>query len=58
MLLSYNQALLIGGSDSIIGYAIKAYGNLEILMQLGCGDVLVSGNELRLALHAEFDPTK
>ena len=27
-------------------------------MQLGCGDVLVSGNELRLALHAGFDPTK
>ena len=56
---AYNQAL--DGLSSIIGYAIKANNNLKILeylRQLGCGAVLVSGNELRLALHAEFDPTK
>ncbi|KAK9093155.1 hypothetical protein Syun_028066 [Stephania yunnanensis] len=37
----------------IIGYAIKANNNLKILehlRQLGCGALLVSGNELRLAL--------
>ncbi|KAL7174897.1 hypothetical protein ACSBR2_028665 [Camellia fascicularis] len=46
--------------DPIIGYAIKANNNLKImehLRKLGCGAVLVSGNELRLALHAGFDPT-
>lgn len=56
---AYNQAL--EGLSSIIGYAIKANNNLKILehlRQLGCGAVLVSGNELRLALHAGFDPTK
>ncbi|KAM4089131.1 hypothetical protein ACB094_07G126200 [Castanea mollissima] len=56
---AYNQAL--EGLSSIIGYAIKANNNLKILehlRQLGCGAVLVSGNELRLALHAGFDLTK
>lgn len=56
---AYNQAL--DGLSSVIGYAIKANNNLKILeylRQLGCGSVLVSGNELRLALHAGFDPTK
>lgn len=46
---------------SIIGYAIKANNNLKILehlRQLGCGAVLVSGNEFSLALHAGFDPTR
>ncbi|ERN09121.1 diaminopimelate decarboxylase 1, chloroplastic [Amborella trichopoda] len=49
------------GLDYIIGYAIKANNNLKILEHLrglGCGAVLVSGNELKLALHAGFDPTK
>lgn len=49
------------GLRSIIGYAIKANNNLKILehlRMLGCGAVLVSGNELRLALAAGFDPTK
>ncbi|CAO2813466.1 unnamed protein product [Amaranthus hypochondriacus] len=49
------------GLRSIIGYAIKANNNLKILehlRKLGCGAVLVSGNELRLALAAGFDPTK
>ncbi|KAK9000446.1 hypothetical protein V6N11_080946 [Hibiscus sabdariffa] len=42
-------------------YAIKANSNLKILQhlrKLGCGAVLVSGNELKLALHAGFDLTK
>ncbi|KAJ8419920.1 hypothetical protein Cgig2_009002 [Carnegiea gigantea] len=49
------------GLRSIIGYAIKANNNLkslEHLRKLGCGAVLVSGNELRLGLAAGFDPTK
>ncbi|XP_078429222.1 diaminopimelate decarboxylase 1, chloroplastic-like [Wolffia australiana] len=56
---AYKQAL--EGLDSIIGYAIKANNNLKILQHLrslGCGAVLVSGNELRLALHGGFDPSK
>lgn len=56
---AYDKAL--EGLNSIIGYAIKANNNLKILehlRQLGCGAVLASGNELRLALHAGFDPTK
>jgi diaminopimelate decarboxylase len=57
--VAYKEAL--EGLSSIIGYAIKANNNLKILehlRQLGCGAVLVSGNELRLALRAHFDPTK
>ncbi|KAF5943160.1 hypothetical protein HYC85_020802, partial [Camellia sinensis] len=49
------------GLDPIIGYVIKANNNLKImehLRKLGCRAVLVSGNELRLALHAGFDPTR
>ncbi|CAL5335125.1 unnamed protein product [Camellia sinensis] len=56
---AYRDAL--EGLDSIIGYAIKANNNLKILehlRKLGCGAVLVSGNELRLVLHAGFDPTR
>lgn len=56
---AYVEAL--EGLNSIIGYAIKANNNfkiLEHLRHLGCGAVLVSGNELRLALRAGFDPTK
>ncbi|KAK9125843.1 hypothetical protein Scep_014689 [Stephania cephalantha] len=56
---AYHEALI--GLRSIIGYAFKANNNLKILehlRQLGCGAVLVSGNELRLALRAGFDPTK
>ncbi|CAL1383602.1 unnamed protein product [Linum trigynum] len=56
---AYKDALQ--GLNSIIGYAIKANNNLKILehlRSLGCGAVLVSGNELRLALRAGFDPTK
>lgn len=57
--LAYEQAL--AGLDSIIGYAIKANNNLRIieyLRSLGSGAVLVSGNELRLAVRAGMDMTK
>lgn len=56
---AYKDAL--EGLKSIIGYAIKANNNLKILEHLrgmGCGAVLVSGNELKLALQAGFDPTR
>lgn len=56
---AYKEAL--GGLDSIIGYAIKANNNLrivELLRSLGSGAVLVSGNELRLAVRAGMDMTK
>ncbi|XP_021738650.1 diaminopimelate decarboxylase 2, chloroplastic-like [Chenopodium quinoa] len=57
--VAYKNAL--EGLRSIIGYAIKANNNVKILehlRELGCGAVLVSGNELRLALATGFDPTK
>ncbi|KAG9449717.1 hypothetical protein H6P81_009682 [Aristolochia fimbriata] len=56
---AYREALQ--GLSSIIGYAIKANNNLKILehlRRLGCGAVLVSGNELKLALRAGFDPKR
>lgn len=56
---AYEAALQ--GLNSIIGYAIKANNNLLImkhLQQLGSGAVLVSGNELRLAVEAGFDTTR
>ncbi|KAL0290662.1 UNVERIFIED_CONTAM: Diaminopimelate decarboxylase 1, chloroplastic [Sesamum calycinum] len=52
---------VLQGLDSIIGFPIQANDNLMILehlQKLGCGAVLVSGNELDLALHAGFDPTR
>lgn len=54
---AYETAL--EGLNSIIGYAIKANNNLFILkhlQKLGAGAVLVSGNELRLAMQVGFDP--
>lgn len=56
---AYEAALQ--GLDSIIGYAIKANNNLrivELLRSLGSGAVLVSGNELRLAVMAGMDMTR
>ena len=47
------------GTSSIVAYAIKANNNLAILkhlQKLGSGAVLVSGNELKLAKAAGFDP--
>ena len=54
---AYEAAL--EGIESIVGYAIKANNNLAILKhlrELGSGAVLVSGNELQMALAAGFDP--
>ncbi|ONM62723.1 Diaminopimelate decarboxylase 2 chloroplastic [Zea mays] len=56
---AYRDALQ--GLRSIVGYAVKANNNLpvlRVLRELGCGAVLVSGNELRLALQAGFDPAR
>jgi diaminopimelate decarboxylase len=56
---AYKKAL--EGLDHIVGYAIKANNNFIImkhLQKLGSGAVLVSGNELKAALAAGFDPTK
>ena len=56
---AYESAL--EGMESIIGYAVKANNNLTILKhlcELGSGAVLVSGNELRMALAAGFLPTR
>jgi len=56
---AYQAAL--EGLDSIVGYAIKANNNLPIARHLasrGSGAVLVSGNELKLAIAAGFDPTR
>lgn len=56
---AYEAALQ--GLKSIVGYAIKANNNLLLmqhLQQLGSGAVLVSGNELKLAVAAGFDTTR
>ena len=56
---AYRDAL--EGVDAIIGYAVKANNNLSILkhlQKLGSGCVLVSGNELKVALAAGFDPER
>jgi diaminopimelate decarboxylase len=57
---AYKQA--IEGLDSaFIGYAVKANNNLNVLKHLasmGSGAVLVSGNEIRVAIHAGFSPEK
>ena len=56
---AYAEAL--EGLDHFVGYAIKANNNLPLmrhLASLGSGAVLVSGNELRAAQAAGFDPTR
>ena len=53
---AYSHAL--EGMDAFVGYAIKANNNLTLLKRLremGSGAVLVSGNELQIALAAGFD---
>ena len=59
---NYNAYLeAIEGLNAIIGYAIKANNNLAILkhlQELGSSAVLVSGNELCIALKANFKPEK
>lgn len=52
---------LEGLPGAVIGYAVKANNNLKMLKALqgmGCGAVLVSGNELRVVRHAGFDPSR
>lgn len=63
--LKYNfeayKTALEGLDSAFIGYAVKANHNLHVLRYLaglGCGAVLVSGNELKTALKAGFDPQK
>lgn len=56
---AYSQAL--AGIPSQVSYAIKANNNvhiLKILHSLGSWATLVSGNELRLALAAGFEPSQ
>ncbi|HHZ89774.1 TPA: diaminopimelate decarboxylase [Candidatus Poribacteria bacterium] len=56
---AYSEA--IEDINAIIGYAIKANNNLAILkhlQELGSSAVLVSGNELRIALKANFNPER
>ena len=56
---AYRKAL--EGLNYIIGYAVKANNNFKIMQLLqgqGSGAVLVSGNELKLAMAAGFDPSK
>lgn len=56
---AYEKALQ--GLNAIPCYAVKANNNFLIakyIQSLGSGAVLVSGNELKLALEAGFDPNK
>lgn len=56
----YKEALE-GLDSAFIGYAVKANHNihaLRYLASLGCGAVLVSGNELKTAIKAGFDTNK
>jgi diaminopimelate decarboxylase len=56
---AYKQAM--GDLQHVIGYAVKANNNIELLRHLGSlgsGAVLVSGNELQVAKAAGFDTTK
>jgi diaminopimelate decarboxylase len=55
------EAALQGLDGAFIGYAIKANHNLSVLRTLagmGCGCVLVSGNELKIAQSAGFSAAK
>lgn len=56
---AYQKAL--EGLQHVLCYAVKANNNLHImkhLQSLGSSAVLVSGNELKMALAAGFDPTR
>ena len=63
--MTYNfeayKSALEGLDSAFIGYAVKANHNLHVmryLASMGCGAVLVSGNELKTALFAGFNPSK
>ena len=50
--LDYEEALA-GLDSAFVGYAVKANNNMNVLMHLanlGSGAVLVSGNEIRVAM--------
>lgn len=50
-----------GLDSAFIGYAVKANHNLHVLRylaEMGCGAVLVSGNELKTAIKAGFSTEK
>ncbi|EFJ40777.1 DAP decarboxylase [Volvox carteri f. nagariensis] len=56
---AYKKAL--EGLSSLPCYAVKANNNLIIMKELaaaGAGAVLVSGNELKMAMAAGFDPSR
>ncbi|GIL60438.1 hypothetical protein Vafri_15029 [Volvox africanus] len=56
---AYKKAL--EGLSSLPCYAVKANNNLVIMKELaaaGAGAVLVSGNELKMAMAAGFDPSR
>lgn len=56
---AYKKAL--AGLESLPCYAVKANNNLVMMRALasaGAGAVLVSGNELKLAMAAGFDPAR
>jgi diaminopimelate decarboxylase len=58
--IAYRDALA-GLDSAFIGYAVKANHNLHVLRylaSLGCGAVLVSGNELKTAIQAGFSTQK
>lgn len=57
----YRRALIKTGLPFVLNYAMKANANLELLKifrDLDCSLTLVSGNELKMALEAGFDPQK
>ena len=54
---SQYQKAIKGLESAFIGYAVKANNNLNVLKHLaqkGCGAVLVSGNEIKVAIKAGF----
>lgn len=59
---SYQDALKSSGFQSYsLGYALKANSNLyllNIISDLGCRAITVSGNEIKVAMAAGFDPSK
>ncbi|XP_077996960.1 uncharacterized protein LOC144450242 [Glandiceps talaboti] len=58
--MQYKQALEKHEINHLLGYTVQANNNLEILRilrQLGCTAVVASGNEMRLAMMAGFNPS-
>ena len=58
---AYEDAIKGTHDEAFIGYALKANHNMHVLRHLagmGCGAVLVSGNELLTAIKAGFNKRK